>query len=765
MKNISAKMASAGKVMTIAGAAITAAFGLTVKAAIGFNKEVANIATLIPGSTKRVDELKSAIRDMAVKVGKDTTDLAEGAYQVISAFGDTADTVGILGIAAKAATAGVATTTDAIDLLSAVTKGYGDTSKEAVQKASDLAFQTVTLGQTTFPELAASIGKVIPLTSELGVSQEELFAVMATGTGVTGKAAEVSTQLRGIMQSLMSPTADMTELLKDKEYASGKAMLADLGLAGALDVIKDAAEASNMPLQKYISSIEGQTLALALTGTQADTYISKLASMKDSIGLTDVAFKEQTEGVNAAGFAFEQAKQQIIVMSQTIGDQLLPMLVPLIQKITEVVGKIREWVDENPKLFETIVKVTAVIGAMAAVGGPILMAVAAFMKMKVAINVVIGALKLIGTASAGPIGILIGAVGSLYLAWETNLFGMRDITEDVFGSIKGNFVDLADTLGGGGGGAGAFFDEIKEKVKELVPVNEGATESFTDLSSALKLVNKTGKESVEVNEEMLKSTQEFADAMQPIYDKLYEMYHTKEEVAVKALEEERDAIIKTVKATEQSAEKIAEAIAKINLVYDGLISKVNGVASATESSANRQVAALQKIVDAAGKVTAVKLPGGGVISTGDYTGPVGGVQSAGSYEEAQAIVAANAPNIPSTPSTPSTPYVPNVSTTNPSGGTTITLPGGGTITNGTPSYAVGTPYVPKTQLALLHKGEAIIPATQNTYDQSNNNSTSLNIQPGAINIVTPKFSSADGQELFRQLERQIKMRGLKLVRA
>ncbi len=55
-----------------------------------------------------------------------------------------------------------------------------------------------------------------------------------------------------------------------------KAMLADLGLAGALDVIKDAAEASNMPLQKYISSIEGQTLALALTGTQADTIYRNL---------------------------------------------------------------------------------------------------------------------------------------------------------------------------------------------------------------------------------------------------------------------------------------------------------------------------------------------------------------------------------------------------------------------------------------------------------------------------------------------------------
>jgi len=95
--------------------------------------------------------------------------------------------------------------------------------------------------------------------------------------------------------------------------------------------------------------------------------------------------------------------------------------------------------------------------------------------------------------------------------------------------------------------------------------------------------------------------------------------------------------------------------------------------------------------------------------------------------------------------------VASMSNTGSSGGFTV------------PSYAVGTPYVPKTELAMVHQGERITPANQNT---TNNKSTStLNIQPGAINIVTPKFSSADGQELFRQLERQIKMRGLKLVRA
>jgi len=396
--------------MAVAGGAITAALGLAIKSSITFNKEMANIATLIPGATKRILELKGAIRTMAVTVGKDTADLAQGAYQVISAFGDTADTVAILEMSARAATAGVATTTDAINLLSAVTKGYGDTSKEAVQKASDLAFQTVTLGQTTFPELAASIGKAIPLAAELGVVEEELFTVMATGTGVTGKAAEVSTQLRGVFQSLLAPTADMTKLLESLGYESGKAMLAEEGLHGALRTIIKAAEDSGVPLQKYISSIEGQTLALALTGAQSDTYIEKLAAMRDSVGLTDLAFKEQTEGINKAGFAFQQAKIRIGVLAQEMGDRLLPMITPLIEKVTDLVKRMSEWSKAHPGISSAIVKFAAVLGPLLIALGGLLMVLPGL----VAIAPAIGAAFHI---MLGPVGLVTAAIAAAVAAF------------------------------------------------------------------------------------------------------------------------------------------------------------------------------------------------------------------------------------------------------------------------------------------------------------------------------------------------------------
>uniref|UniRef100_A0A6M3XLZ7 Putative tail protein n=1 Tax=viral metagenome TaxID=1070528 RepID=A0A6M3XLZ7_9ZZZZ len=750
MNAISAKMANVGKVMTIAGAAITAAFGLTVKAAMDFNKEVANIATLIPGSTKRVDELKSAIRDMAVTVGKDTTDLAQGAYQVISAWGDTADTVGILEIAAKAATAGVATTTDAIDLLSAVTKGYGDTSKEAVQKVSDMAFQTVTLGQTTFPELAGSIGKVTPLAAELGLGMDELFAVMATGTGVTGKAAEVSTQLRGIMQSLMSPTADMTKLLEEKGYASGKAMLADLGLAGALETIKNAADATNTPLQKYISSIEGQTLALALTGTQADNYITKLAAMRDSTGLTDIAFREQTEGVNAAGFAFQQAKIQIGVLAQEIGDKLLPMLVPLIQKFTEVVGKVRDWAEENKPLAETIVKFTAVAGVIMVVLGPILMMLPALITAFSGLGVVI-------TAITSPIGLVIIAAGALYLAF-TNWDKLVEIVGNIASAVTNKISEWAGAINKWWDNIVANTDNkwilVADKIMDAI---KGAIRWFAStIGEWIKdIANwwgdiETDTDSIwnKIANVIMDSAKAwinfFADTL-PGW--ILDIIHWWEKIRenTKTIWEAIKTVIVTI------AQNIWNSVTSI---LEPIVKFVSGLWNSIKGDTSTIWGSISSIISSA--VGGIKIVIGGMIST---------IESAWAtaqkiynwikdkLEDAQDILDEGVTIGP---------------TTSPGwgpGGTSVPTPEPVTPLPVYGYHQFGTPYIPKTGLYGLHKGEAVIPASQNTYDQRKSWASKIQIMPGAIVINTPKFGEGDAQEIFRLIERQARNRGLAFGRA
>ena len=73
---------------------------------------------------------------------------------------------------------------------------------EEVNRVSDIAFQTIKLGQTTMGELASSIGGTVPLAATLGVSLEEVMGAMAALTGVTGTTAEVATQLEGIFTLL-----------------------------------------------------------------------------------------------------------------------------------------------------------------------------------------------------------------------------------------------------------------------------------------------------------------------------------------------------------------------------------------------------------------------------------------------------------------------------------------------------------------------------------------------------------------------------------
>lgn len=459
-----------GKGVTIAGAAIVGTFGLMVNAAIGFNKEMAAISTLIPGQGKRLQELKKVVQDLAMTYGTSTTDIAQGLYQVISAFGDSADAAKILEINVKAAAAGLATTTDAINLTSAVTKAYGDTSAEAVQRVSDLAFQAVKLGQTTFPELAGSIGKVTPLAKELNLSQEELFGTFATLTGVTGKASEVTTQFSGILAAMIKPTEGMDVAMAGLgkeiglgENATAKAIVAELGFKGTLEGLKAQTDGTTKGLGKLFESKEALVGLLPLLSSQSKVYDDKLKEMAGSAGLTDEAFLEMSEGVNKAGFDMEKLKQMTVVLAQRLGDSLAPTIGNISIAVGKAVQQVSEWVTENPKLVATLLKIVGGLGALAVVLGPILMmlpgitiamttlgntalVVAAKAKFLALANKILGASF---TTMFGPISIIITIITALaaaafliYKNWEP----IKNFFSKLWVSVSGFFVTAFNNI-------------------------------------------------------------------------------------------------------------------------------------------------------------------------------------------------------------------------------------------------------------------------------------------------------------------------------
>lgn len=418
---------TAGKIaagaMAAAATAVATLGTAAVKSAAEYEAQLANVSTLLTGTeaevAARTAEIGDQVLEISNRTGVATADLTDGMYQVVSAFGDSADAAAILETAAKSAAAGNATTTDSINLLSAVTKGYGDTSAEAVQQAADLAFATVRLGQTSFPELAAGMGKVIPLASTLGLEQEQLWGAMATLTGVTGSTAEVVTQMKATMQAFLSPSKNMQAALKNMGYESGQALLESKGLQGSLEALKDAVGGDELAFAGLFSSVEAQTAVLAMAGNQADNLTSKTAEMYEATGAANTAFERQTDtlaydiqmiknlganfltqlGTNILPYVREFAEAALPVVSEAlekIGGYMTGTIIPAAETAVK-------WISEHRTLI-------------LALAAGIATAVAAYKAYKVAVtayNAVMAVYKVVTAASATGTFTLAGAMTAL----------------------------------------------------------------------------------------------------------------------------------------------------------------------------------------------------------------------------------------------------------------------------------------------------------------------------------------------------------------
>lgn len=446
IEKVGQRLSKFGRTLTIGVTLplLAAGFG-AFKFSTELNEGMANVATLIPQSSARVLELKKNVQDLAIATGQGTSDIVGGLYQVISAFGDSADTAKILEINTKAGVAGIATTLDAINLTSAVTKAYGDTSASAVAKVSDLAFMTVKLGQTTFPELANSIGRVAPLAETLGMKMEEVFGVLATTTGVTGNTAEASTQLGAILTALVKPTAVMSSLLQHLGYASGRAMMKELGFAKTLETLVGKSESAGVSLGKIFGNKESLITAYALTGAQADVFSKKLEAMNHVSGATDEAFKEQAEGINKTGHQMKVMTQRLTVLAQRFGDRLAPAVLKALDIVTPFLDKLTLMKPEAMSVILVIGGIAASFGPMIYMLGKSFLFVTEFSKALRAVpalaKIASFSIKGLGIAFkfafANPIGLAVLAIG-LLIYNITLLISRWDDFKDAF--AKGNFL-------------------------------------------------------------------------------------------------------------------------------------------------------------------------------------------------------------------------------------------------------------------------------------------------------------------------------------
>jgi len=403
-----------------------------------FETNIANVATL---GVKNIGELEQAILEIGSTAPIALNDLAKGLYEVVSAGVDANEQIRVLELSAQAGKAGLAQTTDALNLASAVVKSYGLSWAET-EEILDKAFQTVNLGQTTFPALAKEIGKVAPLAATLKITTDELFGSFAALTGVTGNTSEVATQLRAILADIVEPTAALAEIIREAGYASGELLLKSEGLAGFFKLIQKETGGSAAAMSNLFGRVEAVNAAIALSSTQYDSFVEKTRAMAASAGSLGNAFEIQSQTLES----------QIQVLKNNFDILSIALLKGLVPAIDLVVGNLAALIKAFNELDPWAQKTIVGINLLTVV---LLKGRAAVLAIRAAILTL--------NASLGPTGWLILGISAAATAL-TFYAGSAEDAEAVNSDLKASNLDVADS-----------FDKVTQAAYQelkVAPVND-----------------------------------------------------------------------------------------------------------------------------------------------------------------------------------------------------------------------------------------------------------------------------------------------------
>lgn len=256
---------------------------------------MAKVGTIADTAKVLLESLSSQVLQVSGDMHIGANEIAEAAYQAISAGQDTGNAVAFAGQASMLATAGFTSTTSAVDILTTALNAYGKGADEAGH-VSDVLLTTQNLGKTSVDELAGSMGRVIPLAAAYNVSLENLSSGLAIMTANGIATAEASTYTKSMLNELGDTGSSVGKILKQQTGKSFAELNADgKSLGDVLQVLYDSVGGNATKFAGLWSSVEAGTGALSLASSGADKFNGVLQQMQVDSGLTQTAYGTMTD--------------------------------------------------------------------------------------------------------------------------------------------------------------------------------------------------------------------------------------------------------------------------------------------------------------------------------------------------------------------------------------------------------------------------------------------------------------------------------------
>lgn len=426
LDSIGESISGIGQSMTVLSAGLTAGFVGAGKVAMDFEESMANVRSITGQTADEIDMLGDTLNDMASTTRFGSNEVADGFYTIVSSVQDASTHMDILEQSMALAQAGNVSLESAISGVTSVMNAYSLEAEDAAM-VSDVITRTVQMGVGTMDEFAGALGPLAGLAFDVGVGFDELAGATAFLTSTGSSASEATTQLQAIMTAFLNPNTKMKEALEALGAESGRSLIQMHGLAGAVQLVAEQSGGLDGELAGTLGSVEALNGAIGLMSERSEGFLDNFVNSID--GATAAAEAAQME---SAAAQFDLLKSAVEALAVDIGKELLPAFADIVSQITPIIQQIRDWVQNNPQLVRAIAAVS--IGAT--VLGGSLMGIG-FAMQQVA-PLISGAGKALLFLTS-PIGLIVGAVTALGIAWTTNFMGIRDSLEPVVRRITDGF--------------------------------------------------------------------------------------------------------------------------------------------------------------------------------------------------------------------------------------------------------------------------------------------------------------------------------------
>ncbi len=487
------KAASVGKSLTMkVTAPILGAGAASFKMAADFEKSMTKITTLVGISAKEVKAMEKDVLALSGKTAQAPKDLADAMFFIQSAGLRGSAATETLEASAKAAAVGLGEAATIADLATSALNAYGESNISATQ-ATDVMVAAVREGKLEADELAGSMGRVLPIASAMGVGFDEVGAAFASLSRTGTNAAEAATQVRGIMASLLRPTKQAEEALTGMGLSSEnlRKQMREEGLLASLETLSEKFAGNEAAAASVFGNIRALSGVMDLMGANVETTRQIFENMTDTTGMLDEAFAGTAE---TASFKLSQAMAEFKKSMIVLGQQVLPVVLPIIENIGKFIARAAEAFNN---LSPGIKKAIVIIAGLTAVVGPALIALSAMITAIKTVKAVMMAANpwflAIGAAIA-LVGIAMAKRSQDAANFKKEVQKTQDVLMTINPEIEGvtsRLEALADTLPDAADPMGDLAEKAKEVGTESL---YAAKVTGTDLYKSFKKIRDAGVE-------------------------------------------------------------------------------------------------------------------------------------------------------------------------------------------------------------------------------------------------------------------------------